>query len=77
MPRMRWTPISNGIGAKHTQSIMREILLPDGREIKVQEQFQLENEAGAVVWDAALVLAHFLIHCQGAASCAPLLDIQH
>ena len=44
---------------------MREVELDDDRVIRVEELWELENDAGAVVWDAALVLSHFLIHSQG------------
>lgn len=44
---------------------MREVVLGEGRSIKVEEQWELENDAGAVVWDAALVLSYFLLHSQG------------
>ena len=44
---------------------MREVEIGEGRSIKVEEQWELENDAGAVVWDAALVLSHFLVHSQG------------
>lgn len=45
---------------------MREIEISNDTVIKVEEQWELDNDAGAVVWDAALVLSHFLIHSQGA-----------
>ena len=44
---------------------MREVELDDDRVVRVEEQWELENDAGAVVWDAALVLSHFLVHSQG------------
>lgn len=32
------------------------------RSIRIPEFVGLQDEAGAVIWDAALVLAHYLIH---------------
>lgn len=49
---------AKGIGIA---SLMREIELCGGRiALRVAEAHHLPNEAGAVVWDAALCLAHFL-----------------
>lgn len=39
----------------------RIIELPDGQEVCIAEFVELQDDAGAVVWDAALVLAHFLM----------------
>lgn len=39
---------------------MREIELQGGATLHVSEAHELDNEAGAVVWDAALCLAHYL-----------------
>ncbi|GAX73805.1 hypothetical protein CEUSTIGMA_g1256.t1 [Chlamydomonas eustigma] len=47
---------------------MREIQISVSVVVKVEEQWELENDAGAVVWDAALVLSHFLIHSQEVSS---------
>ena len=44
--------------------MVRQIHLGD-QTIVIQEGEELENEAGAVVWDAALVLIHFLVHTPG------------
>lgn len=33
-----------------------------GRTLTISEATQLENDAGAVVWDSALVLAHYFEH---------------
>ena len=35
----------------------------NGRNLVIYEHTEMENEAGAVVWDAALVLLNYL--CQG------------
>ena len=35
----------------------------NGRELVIYEHTEMENEAGAVVWDAALVLLNFF--CKG------------
>ena len=35
----------------------------NGRELIIYEHTEMENEAGAVVWDAALVLLNFF--CKG------------
>lgn len=39
---------------------MREIELQGGATLHVSEAHELPDEAGAVVWDAALCLAHYL-----------------
>jgi hypothetical protein len=44
---------------------MREVEIDPDTIIKVEEQWELENDAGAVVWDAALVLSYFLVQSQG------------
>ena len=44
---------------------MREVEIDPDRSVRVEEQWELDNDAGAVVWDAALVLSHFLVHSQG------------
>mmetsp|Transcript_38211 Transcript_38211/g.107992 ORF Transcript_38211/g.107992 Transcript_38211/m.107992 type:complete len:209 (-) Transcript_38211:238-864(-) len=41
---------------------LREVELGTGDTLRIREHSDLENEAGAVVWDCALVLAHFLHH---------------
>lgn len=38
---------------------MREIEI-SGRCLQIEEEWAWDNEAGAVVWDAALVLSHYL-----------------
>lgn len=40
--------------------LMREIELQGGRTLHVSEAHHLPDEAGAVVWDAALCLTHYL-----------------
>eukprot|EP00798_Chlamydomonas_sp_ICE-L_P007294 gene7294-410_t len=46
---------------------MRDIQLPDDTVIQAEELFDLPDDAGAVMWDAGLVMAYYLIH----ASCEP------
>lgn len=41
--------------------VYREVEVSPDRVVKVSEYQQLENEVGAVVWDAGLVLANYLI----------------
>lgn len=41
------------------------VLEVNGRDLVIYEHTEMENEAGAVVWDAALVLLNYL--CQGTA----------
>lgn len=38
---------------------MRELEI-GGRCLRIEEEWAWDNEAGAVVWDAALVLSHYL-----------------
>ena len=38
----------------------RVLELPGCPSLTIEEALELENEAGAVVWDAALVLVHYL-----------------
>ena len=44
-----------------------QVEVSESCSVKAEEQWGLENDAGAVVWDAALVLSHFLVHSQGGA----------
>ncbi|PNW71113.1 hypothetical protein CHLRE_17g747147v5 [Chlamydomonas reinhardtii] len=40
----------------------RDIELTEDKKLRIKEFSLLEDEAGAVVWDAALVAAHYLAH---------------
>ncbi|KAG2425245.1 hypothetical protein HXX76_013830 [Chlamydomonas incerta] len=42
--------------------VYREIELSEDKQLRIKEFSLLEDDAGAVVWDAALVAAHYLAH---------------
>jgi hypothetical protein len=43
----------------------REIELTDETVLSINEFADLDNDAGAVVWDGALTLIHYLGMCRG------------
>lgn len=49
----------------------RTVEVPQGEveEVAVEEATDMQDESGAVVWDAALVLAHYIIRSGGRSGC--------